>query len=352
MKKADRREVTVPAAEAAGSFVRLVQSPWFAAGIVSAITLAIFWSVLSADFVMWDDDIAIYENPVVHGLSLERIGKIFTDIDSMMRYNPLTLLSWSATYQFFGLNPFWYHVVNWLLHGASAMLVFFVLRCLLLLGKAVVAQRVNIAAATGALLWSLHPLRVEPVAWASGYLHCQSGFFMLLSLWLYLEAVTALGTQAKRWCYWLSVLSYLASLFSFPTTLGLVPLLVILDVYPLRRFGRGPGRWWNAAALRIWLEKLPFAALALLAVGIGLLARFNPPPDWPQPVSLAQFSLFARMMQACYVWGYFLWKPWAPFGLSPVYTTLVEFNPMGWPFWLSAALVAGATVWLACKWRQ
>jgi tetratricopeptide (TPR) repeat protein len=167
-----------------------------------------------------------------------------------------------------------------------------------------------------------------------------------------LEAVTTLGTQAKRWRYWLSVLSYLASLLSYPSTLGLVPLLVILDVYPLRRFGCGAGRWWNATARWIWLEKMPFAVLALLAVGISLLARFHPPPDLPQPVSLAQFSVFARVMQACYVWGYFLWKPWVPFDLSPVYTTLVKFNPAAWRFWLSAALVAGVTVWLASKWRQ
>jgi len=190
------------------------------------------------------------------------------------------------------------------------------------------------------------------LAWVSGYTHCQSTFIMLLSLWLYLEAVTTLGAQAKRWCYWLSVLSYLASLFSYPSTLGLVPLLVILDVYPLRRFGCGAGRWWNANARWIWLEKIPFAVLALLVVGISLLTRFHPPPDWAQPVSLAQFSLFARVMQACYVWGYYLWKPWAPFGLSPVYTTLVQFDPTAWPFWLSATLVGGVTVWLAWKWRQ
>ena len=336
----------------------------FKRGLPIFISIALFIVVgcaflpsLRNDFVQWDDDSSVYQNPHLTGLNLETLRWMFTDLRYIWRYTPLVWLTREIIYEFQGVAPFGYHLISLLVHALNAVWLFLLIRKLLpmvLPAESKVSPNASrlVCPAFGALLWGVHPLRVEPVAWASGYLHCQSGFFMLLSLWLYLEAVTALGTQAKRWCYWLSVLSYLASLFSFPTTLGLVPLLVILDVYPLRRFGRGPSRWWNAAALRIWLEKLPFAALALLAVGIGLLARFNPPPDWPQPVSLAQFSLFARMMQACYVWGYFLWKPWAPFGLSPVYTTLVEFNPMGWPFWLSAALVAGATVWLACEWRQ
>ena len=276
---------------------------------------------------------------------------MFTDLRYIWRYTPLVWLTREIIYEFQGLAPFGYHLVSLVVHALNAVWLFLLIRKLLpmvLPVESKAAPNISrlVCPAFGALLWAVHPLRVEPVVWVSGYLHCQSGFFMLLSLWLYLEAVTTRGTQTRRWCYWLSVLSYLASLFSFPTTLGLVPLLVILDVYPLRRFGRGPGRWWSAAALRIWLEKLPFAALAFLAVGIGLLARFNPPPDWPQPVSLAQFSAFARLMQACYVSGYYLWKPWVPFGLSPVYTTLVAFDPTAWPFCLSATLVAGASVWL------
>ena len=321
--------------------------------IVGCVFLPSLWN----DFVQWDDDSTVYQNPHLTGLSMQTLRWMFTDLRYVWRYTPLAWLTREIIYDFQGPAPFGYHLVSVVVHALNAVWLFLLIRKLLPMvlpaeSKSAPNASLPACAALGALLWAVHPLRVEPVVWASGYLHCQSGFFMLLSLWLYLEAVTAPGTRAKPWYYWLSVLSYLASLFSFPTTLGLVPLLVILDVYPLRRFGRGPGRWWNAAAFRIWLEKVPFAALAFLAVGIGLLARFNPPPDWPQPVSLDQFSPFARLMQACYVWGYNLWKPWVPFGLSPVYTALVEFNPMDWPFCLSAALVAGVTVLLICKWRQ
>ncbi|NTW65182.1 MAG: hypothetical protein HGB21_02540, partial [Nitrospirae bacterium] len=80
------------------------QFPLFWVIVTVAVTLAVFSSVLNADFVMWDDDVIIYKNPNLGGLSLDRIYWAFTDVDSMMRYNPLTLLSWTVTYHFFGLD--------------------------------------------------------------------------------------------------------------------------------------------------------------------------------------------------------------------------------------------------------
>jgi tetratricopeptide (TPR) repeat protein len=325
--------------------------------VLFCATFAVFSRVLVADFVQWDDDLSIYQNPHLKGVSVETLRWMFTDLRYVWRYTPLVWLTWEIIYEFQGLAPLGYHLVSLVVHSLNTVWLFLLIRKLLPLVFPAESQAAPnacgwVCPALGALLWAVHPLRVEPVAWASAYLHCQSLCFMLLSIWLYLEAVTALGDQGKRWRYWLSVLFYGASLFSLPTSLGLVPLLVILDTYPLNRFSEGPGRWWNATARRLWVEKTPFVASALLAVGISLAARAHPPPGWPEPLSLAQFSLFARAMQACYVWAYFVWKPWAPYGLSPLYTTLFEFNPAAWPFLSSAALVAGVTVCLAWKRRQ
>ena len=111
----------------------LSKYPIIISAIISLIVLVIFSGVLTADFVMWDDDTIIYKNPNLGGLSLERIYWAFTDIDSMMRYNPLTLLSWSANYHFGGLNPFGYHMVNWLLYGLNSGVLFLIIRKILLL---------------------------------------------------------------------------------------------------------------------------------------------------------------------------------------------------------------------------
>jgi hypothetical protein len=148
----------------------LFHSPSFLAILIAALTLITFARVLTADFVMWDDDIVLYQNPNIGALSIERLKWIFTDFDSMMAYNPLTLLNWCVTYHFWGLNPFWYHLNNWLFHGANAALLFLLLRKLLILVSSIkntteiVTSRITYAAAIAALLWSLHPLRVEPVA--------------------------------------------------------------------------------------------------------------------------------------------------------------------------------------------
>ena len=177
-------EFTAKQANKKNCITTFFQSSSFIAMLIAVITLIIFSRVLWADFVMWDDGTIIYLNPNLVGLSLERLGGIFTDVDSMMRYNPLTLLGWSVTHYFFGFNPFWFHFGNWLLHGLNAGLVFLVLRKLLKLGfslEGIKIWRINVSASLGALLWSLHPLRVEPVAWASDRTYGQSLFFLLIS---------------------------------------------------------------------------------------------------------------------------------------------------------------------------
>jgi protein O-mannosyl-transferase len=171
----------------------------------------------------------------------------------------------------------------------------------------------------------------------------------LLALLLYLEAATAATSTGRGWAYGLSVLAYTAALASFPIGLGLVPVLVILDHYPLDRFKAGPRRWWNATARKVWLEKAPYAAVALVAVSLGLMARFNPPPHWTPPASLEAFGPAHRFMQAVFLWAYYLWKPWAPVDLSPLYTTLVSFNPTDRPFIFSLLGVGGISagaLWL------
>ncbi len=111
------------------------------------------------------------------------------------------------------------------------------------------------------------------------------------------------------------------------------------------------GAWWDAKARGILLEKVPFLLLGGL-VFTTLLARLSPTGIYAaEPVDTA-LAPFERIMQAFYVWAYYAWKPWLPFDLSPFYTTLVDFNPNAWPFWLSAALVIGTTVLLVRRRNQ
>ena len=328
-----------------GKFACVLQSPLFVAIVVAAVTLVVFIHVLSADFVMWDDDVIIYLNPAIRSLNLD---KIFTDVDSMMRYNPLTLLSWSITYHFCKLNPFWYHFVNWLMHGLNTALVFLVLRKLLVLAFSnrnwlnVNPWRITISAGLAALLWSVHPMRVEPVAWCTDRTYCQALLFLLLTLLFYLRAnESGIGIVRHYILLTVSVVLYIVSLLSYAIGITFFLVLPVLDIYLLRKFDDGGGLWKSTANRRMLLEKIPFAAAALSVALVTVGIRMVSAGVWAKPVALANFGLIERFMQAMYIWAYYIWRPWYPVNLAPVYTTLVSFNPFSPVFTSSAILVIG-----------
>jgi Flp pilus assembly protein TadD len=264
-----------------------------------------------------------------------------------MRYSPLTLLGWSITYQFLGDKPFWFHLGNWLMHGVSAGLVFLVLRKLLLLaisyGKTLNedSRRITIASGLGALLWSLHPLRVEPVAWCTDRAYCQALLFLLPTLLFYLWANEP-GISTRRYYLLLplSVVFYIVSLLSHAIGMTFFLVLIVLDVYLFRKLNFG-SKWWKISSNRhVLFEKIPFAVSAAVIALITVSIRIISAGVWKKPVSPAQFGITARLWQALYIWAYYIWRPWYPVNLSPVYTTLVTFKPF-WVFIFSAILLIG-----------
>ncbi len=168
------------------NILKLIKSEIVLSVLIFAISLLTFSCVLTADFVQWDDDIIIYENPKLTGFSFESVKWAFTDVDSMTRYNPLTLLGWSFTHYLWGFEPFWFHLGNWLLHAFSSILVFWIIRKMLLLKmedpKEIALLWINVSAAIATLIWAIHPLRVEPVSWATdtgGKQHENPSFYSL-----------------------------------------------------------------------------------------------------------------------------------------------------------------------------
>ena len=324
--------------------------------VILAVVVTVYSRSLQAGFVHWDDSI-VYDNPHIRGLDWERIRWMFADLKDVWRYMPLTWLGWALTYELFGLNPFAYHLGNLLFHCTNALFVFLLLRKLFL-----VAARIELTThkrdyllwccGLGALFWAIHPLRVETVAWVTDRVYVQSLFFLLLSLLCYLEYCDPARPNKGKF-YWYSVGAFAAALLSYQIGLGYVLVLAILDAWPLRRFDQeGKDRWWNGIARRIWLEKIPFAVVAGLVVVLTLLARFHAGVHNSRPVSLAEFGIVERAMQAFYIWAYYLWKPWFPVNLSPVYTTLMSIEPTAPRFVLSLLVVVALTVLLALKRRR
>lgn len=327
---------------------------WLISFVLFLATFAVFSRVWLGEFVQWDDGISVYQNPHIQGLDWARLRWMFSDASYAMRYKPLTWLTYALVYQLGGLKPFGYHFVNLLIHCLNTVLVLGVIRRLLAAG--IPGQRADerlaqaiLPAAGGALLWAVNPLRVEPVARVTDLTFCLLLCFLLISLWCYLRACGS--ERGRSLFYWCSVAAFALAMFSYPFAFAFGVVLLVLDWYPLRRFAGCAHGWRDAKARKVLLEKIPFLLLGgtMLAT---IATRLNLTGIWAGFHADSGFNPFERAMQAFYVWAYYVWKPWLPFHLSPIYTTLVAFNPNAWPFWLSAALVIGTTVLFARRRKQ
>jgi protein O-mannosyl-transferase len=322
--------------------------------VLMAVVLAVFAQVLGNGFVQWDDDIMVTQNPHIQGLDLERLRWMFTDVAYTLRYKPLTWLGYAVLIKLWGLQPLAFHLVALLFHAANTVLVYWLLRKLALTSpsSALTATRpwrVPLAAALAALVWAVHPLRVEPVARATDLTYDQSLFFCLVSLLCYLRAAE-LGQMGARRLGWqiAAVIGYALAMLTYPFIAGYVAILLVLDVGPLRRLRLERNGLWNQATRAVWREKIPYLLLAGLAF-MTWLGRSHPTGMWTLQEHRS-LGLLAKAMQAFYVWIYYLARPWWPFDLSPVYTTLVDFSPVSWRFLSSATLVVGLTVF--CLWGR
>jgi hypothetical protein len=307
----------------------------------------VFGRVPQADFVKWDDDINIYRNPHIGGLDAGRLKWMFTDFKSSRVYVPFAWLTWAVVYEIFGLNPRGYHLVNFFFHIANTALVFALLcRLFPLVGAAKPPSENSLrkyaCATAGALLWAVHPLQVEPVAWATAIGYVQGTFFMLLALLGYLRFLSGEGRNPRRF-YWMALLAFAVSLSTYPIALGCPPAFVILDWWRRKRHGTASGGRDPFLTLPFWRDKVPFFLIVFAILGITLYARHHHVGLWRPPPSVTEFSLLSRVMQVFYCWAYYLWKPFVPVNLSPTYTTLMAFKPTAFPFVMSLVTVLAAS---------
>jgi hypothetical protein len=110
----------------------------------------------------------------------------------------------------------------------------------------------RLGAAFAALFFAVHPLRVESVAWVTERRDVLSGLFYLLAILAYLrdaEVSVERSVRLRRW-YWVSLGCFILALLSKAITVTLPVVLIVLDVYPLRRLGRAAGGWWSPQSRR------------------------------------------------------------------------------------------------------
>jgi protein O-mannosyl-transferase len=210
------------------------------------VTFAIYGQTLRYEFVNYDDEKYVYENPIVSaGLTLKGIAWAFSSYH-FANWVPLTLISHMLDCQLYQLDPGGHHLTNVLLHTASAIILLLVLR------------RMTGAfwpSAFVAAVFAFHPLHVESVAWVSERKDVLSGLFFMLTLWAYCRYF--LKPSIPR--YLLVVLFFMLGLMSKPMLVTLPLILLLLDFWPLNRFTKAQTPAVDSRPLP-WLEKISIPA--------------------------------------------------------------------------------------------
>ena len=303
---------------ATNSVTRSSWVAWPSGALVVVLTIATFLPALRNGFVNWDDIGNFVNNPHYRGLGWANLRWMFTSVH-LGHYIPVTWLTLGLDYVLWGMNPLGYHLTSLLLHALNAVLFFLLAEQLLELGSAPALRRddagVWLGATVAALVFAVHPLRVESVAWITERRDVVCGLFSLLTVHAYLRACRrGEPDRPHRGWYWTAVLLFLLALLSKSIVVGLPLVLIALDVYPLERPFAGTAGW-PGHLVRLTREKMPFL---LLTIGLTLFMLVH----WTRHgrmTSLATLGLADRLALAGYGLTFYLWKTLLPWPLSPLY---------------------------------
>lgn len=289
---------------------------------LAAATLLVFAPALLNRFVDWDDYINLFENPSYRGLGWKQIRWMFSTT-LMGHYIPVTWLTFGLDYTLWGMNPLGYHLTNNLIHGANAALFYLV--AVRLLGKAtsLIGSALRAGSVMAALFFALHPLRVESVAWATERRDVLSGFFFLLTVLMYLKAAEAEG-RPRYGLIGVSLASFTLALLSKSIVMTLPLVLVLLDLYPLRRLEWRWSVWRGTSARAVLKEKLPYLGLGVA----GAVTAYWAVASHDLLTTVKSYGGPARIGMAGYSLWFYLEKTILPVALSPLYELPAVVNPL------------------------
>lgn len=266
-------------------------------GFLTAATVFFYLPLWRNGFVTWDDPITITGNPHLRSLDGDFFHWAFTTFLTG-NWIPLTWLSLALDQRIYGLSPQGFHFTNLLFHLLNGLLVFAVSRRLL--GWVTQDEKVKGPAAfLTALLFALHPLHVESVAWASERKDVLYAFFYLAAIGSYLQSVSDPKKGPGR--LWVCGTFFTLALMAKPMAVTLPLVLLILDLWPLKR--------------RAWLEKVPFF---LLSLGTGLVTLLSQASAHAFPTAPGLTTAF-RVMNAFRALILYAGKMILPIGLVPFY---------------------------------
>jgi protein O-mannosyl-transferase len=336
---------------------------WLICVLLAGMTFALYWPAGHHDFIFFDDPQFIAENPEIrNGLTWHSIAYAFTT-PVVSNWHPITTLSHIVDCQLFGVNAGAHHLVSAAIHALNAALLFLALMAL---------TGSTSRSAVVAALFALHPLRVESIAWVAERKDVLSGLFFLLVVWSYSRYAQYSNGRAQKltpsvqcslfsgqYSAWSKTSYYGTSLVLFALGLMSKPMLVttpfvllLLDIWPLRRMSFGssnneaaaPGAFStrSVATRQLILEKIPFFALSAISCVLTLIFQKG------AAVANSGIGLTARLENAIESYARYLGKLFWPAKLSIIYPH--PATPYGaaqrWSqgeIWLAAGAIIGVS---------
>jgi Flp pilus assembly protein TadD len=295
----------------------------------------VFGQVYTFDFVGYDDAELVLENPALqYGLTAEGVRVAFAPYYA--NWIPLTTMSYLVDHAVHGLEAGGYHLTNLAFHIVNCVLVFLVFRYL----------TGQFWASLGlALLFTLHPTRVETVAWISERKGLVSTTFMLGAIWAYAGYVRSSG----KLLYAATVLLLILSLMAKSVAVTLPFVFLLLDVWPLNRYSLTDmfSRDSRSKFVRLCIEKTPFFLIVIVSGLITIASQ----GESGSVSTLTDVTIWMRLTNTFYGYGAYLVHTIWPIDLIPFYPHLGEALPL-WKPMAGLSIVSVTTILVLMQLRR
>jgi tetratricopeptide (TPR) repeat protein len=319
---------------------------WLASALVAALTLVVYLPALSNDFVNWDDPEFVYKNYRIMSFDLDFFHWIFTNRET--QWSPLRWISHAIDYKIWKLNPMGHHLSSVIFHAFNALLVVLLVMELFEVVKPKIPPppseedirfrvKALITGVVTGLLFGLHPLHVESVVWVSERKDVLYTFFSLLGLIWYLKYSISIHKKQRKFFYLLCLSCFVLAVMSKAMAVTFPLVLIIMDVYPLRRIDFRSG---VTDLRRIFTEKLPFIVISIAVSLINLGVHEERGVIAP----LGTGNLPERILMVFKSLSFYLIKLVWPSHLAPYYPSPDNISLLNLDFIVSFILVATVSI--------
>jgi len=258
--------------------------------LLAYVTVFAFYPVIMANFINLDDFVMVTENPDITSLSFSNIKHIFSSFQYKL-YHPIVTLSYAIEYFFCKTNPYLYHVDNILLHILNTLILFFIINKI---------SKNFFVSYIVAMLFAIHPVHVEAVAWVTARKDTLYSFFFLLSILFYIETYDSKHTKKLLF---LSLVCFLLSCLSKPMAITLPFVLILIDFY-------------NDKLKLINVKKyIPFFIISAVFVYLAIFAHYSPEEKAVATLFVRVVNFFDAHLNCLF----YFYKLFVPINLSCLY---------------------------------